>query len=102
LLESGRFSIITRRSQLFEEPEEIAAPLPDPVVDLYNNSGTHIAADNDWKDSQEVALEASGLSPSDSREAAIMSALAPGAYTAIVRSHDDTSGVALVEVYDLH
>jgi hypothetical protein len=80
----------------------IAAALQDPVLDLYNSSGTRIAADNDWKDSQEVAIEASGFSPSDSREAAIMSVLAPGAYTAIVRSHDDASGVALVEVYNLH
>ena len=102
MLEAGRLSIITRWSQLFEEPEEIAAPLPDPVLDLYNSSGTRIAADNDCKGSQEVAIEASGFSPSDSREVAIMSVLAPGAYTAIVRSHDDTSGVALVEVYDLH
>ena len=80
----------------------VAAALQDPVLDLYNGSGTRIAADNDWKDSEEVAIEASGLSPSDSREAAIVSVLPPGAYTAIVRSHDDTSGVALVEVYDLH
>ena len=80
----------------------IAAPLQDPVLDLYNSSGTRIATDDDWKDSQEVAIEASGFSPSDSREAAIVSVLAPGAYTAIVRSHDNTSGVALVEVYDLH
>ncbi len=79
----------------------IATPLQDPVLDLYNSSGTRIAADNDWKDSQEVAIEASGLSPRDSREAAIMSVLGPGTYTAIVRSHNDTSGVALVEVYDL-
>ena len=80
----------------------IAAPLQDPMLDLYNSSGTRIAADDDWKDSQEVAIEAAGLSPGDSREAAIVSVLAPGAYTAIVRSHDDRSGVALVEVYDLH
>jgi hypothetical protein len=76
----------------------VAAPLQDSVLDPYNSSGTRIAADNDWKDSQEVAIEASGFSPSDSREAAIVSVLAPGPYTAIVRSNDDTSGVALVEV----
>ena len=80
----------------------IAAPLQDPVLDLYNSRGTHIATDNDWKESQEVAIEASGFSPGDSHEAAIMSVLAPGAYTAIVRSHDNTSGVAFVEVYNLH
>lgn len=80
----------------------IAAPLQDPVLDLYNSSGKCIATNNNWKDSQEVAIEASGFSPSDSREAAIVSVLVPGAYTAIVRSNDNTSGVALVEVYNLH
>jgi hypothetical protein len=45
----------------------VAAPLQDPVLDPYNSSGTPIAADNDWKDSQEVAIKASGFSPSDSR-----------------------------------
>jgi hypothetical protein len=71
------------------------------VLDLYNSSGARIAEGNDWNDSQEVAIGASGFSPSDSREAVIMSVLAAGTYTAIVRSHDDTSGVALVEVYNL-
>jgi hypothetical protein len=72
------------------------------MLDLYNSSGTRIAEDNDWKESQEVAIEASGFSPSDSCEAAIMSVLAPGANTAIVRGIDDTIGVTLVEVYNLH
>ena len=72
------------------------------MLDLYNSSGARVAADNNWKDSQEVAIEASGFSPSDSREAAIVSVLAPGPYTAIVRGHDDASGIALVEVYNLH
>jgi hypothetical protein len=72
------------------------------MLDLYNSSGTRIAEDNDWKESQEVAIEASGFSPSDSREAAIMSVRAPGANTAIVRGIDDTIGVTLIEVYNLH
>jgi IgA Peptidase M64 len=79
----------------------IAAPLQDPVLDLYNSSGTRIATDNNWKDKQEVAIEASGFSPGDAREAAIASVLPPGAYTAIVRGNNNTSGVALVEVYNL-
>ena len=38
------------------------------------------------------------LAPTDP-EAAILTTLNPGLYTAIVRGKDDTTGVGLVEVY---
>ena len=41
-----------------------------------------------------------GLAPSDDRESAIAADLTPGAYTAIVRGKDNTSGVGLMEVYN--
>ena len=42
------------------------------------------------------------LAPSDERESAIEADLAPGAYTAIVRGLNDTTGIALVEVFNLN
>ena len=51
---------------------------------------------------QEAEIQASGIPPTNDLESAIMATLAPGAYTAIVRGNNDTSGVALVEVYDLN
>ena len=56
---------------------------------------------DDWKESQETEIEATGLAPSDDHESAILSTLAPGAYTAIVRGALGTTGVGLVEVYHL-
>jgi hypothetical protein len=50
---------------------------------------------------QEAAIIATGISPTNNLEAAIEVTLNRGSYTAIVRGKNNTSGVALVEVYDL-
>ena len=76
-------------------------PLQDPTLALHDGTGALIAANENWKDTQQTELEASGLAPNDDRESAIQIALGPGAYTAIVRGSGDTSGVALVEAYNL-
>jgi hypothetical protein len=41
-----------------------------------------------------------GLAPTDNRESAILATLIPGNYTAVVAGKN-TSGIAVVEVYDL-
>jgi len=64
-------------------------------------SGTLIASNNDWRDTQESAIIASELAPADDREAALLTTLPPGAYTAIVRGGSDDVGIGLVEIYDL-
>jgi hypothetical protein len=75
--------------------------LADPMLELHG-SGDFVPVTNDnWRDTQEAAIRATGIPPSDNLESAIDVTLAPGAYTAIVRGNGDTSGVALVEVYDL-
>ncbi len=79
----------------------IANPLQDPMLELHNSSGTIIASNDNWQDTQQAQIMASGLAPSDAHESAIFAALPAGAYTAIVRGVDDTTGVALVEVYSL-
>jgi hypothetical protein len=45
---------------------------------------------------------ATGLAPSYDAESAILRTLAPGNYTAVVRGKNNTTGVALVEVYSLN
>jgi hypothetical protein len=47
-------------------------------------------------------IQNSGHAPGDASESAIIVNLPPGNYTAIVRGVNNTTGVALVEVYDLH
>jgi len=68
---------------------------------LHDASGATIAFDDNWKDTQQAVIQATGLAPSDDRESAIVQTLAPATYTAIVRGSGGTSGVALVEAYDL-
>jgi hypothetical protein len=50
---------------------------------------------------QFAAIQGSGHAPIVATESAIIGNLPPGNYTAIVRGVNDTTGVALVEVYDL-
>ena len=79
----------------------VANPLQDPTLELRDNNGILLAANDDWKDSQQTALEASGLAPQNNAESAIVTRLGPGAYTAIVRGKSGSTGVGLVELYRL-
>jgi hypothetical protein len=51
-------------------------------MELYNASGQLIASNNDWKSSQQSAIEATGVVPHDERDAAILTTLPDGHYTA--------------------
>jgi hypothetical protein len=76
--------------------------LADPVLELHGPGAFAPITNNDWRQTQEAEVLAAGISPTDDRESAIVATLAPGAYTAIVMGNGNTSGVALVEVYDLN
>ena len=80
---------------------QVVGPLQDPTLELYDGSGNTLTTNDDWKETQQTEIEATGLAPSDDRESAILSTLAPGAYTAIVRGALNTTGVGLVEIYRL-
>ena len=77
----------------------VSNPLADPTLELHNSTGTLIASNDDWQDTQEDLIVASGLSPTDPNESAIYATLPSGNYTAVVRGPGDTTGTALVEVY---
>ena len=82
----------------------ITDALPDPVMELHG-PGTFATITNDnWRDDpvQEAAILATGIPPANNLEAAIDALLNPGAYTAIVKSTNNNTGVGLVEVYDLN
>lgn len=76
--------------------------LANPVLELHGPAGFVTIVNDNWKDDQENTIAATGLAPTNDLEAAIDATLAPGAYTAIVSGNGNTSGVALVEVYDLN
>ncbi|MBA3571100.1 MAG: Ig-like domain-containing protein [Pyrinomonadaceae bacterium] len=78
----------------------ISNPLQDPHLELHNQAGI-VASNEDWKDTQESEIVATGISPNDDKEAAIVTTLSPGAYTVILKQNDGGTGVGLVEAYDL-
>jgi len=79
----------------------IQNPISDPQLDLFDANGVKISSNNNWKDSQQVAIAGAGLAPSSDLESAILTDLAPGNYTAVVNSANGASGIALVEAYHL-
>jgi hypothetical protein len=75
--------------------------LSDPQLELFDAQGGRIATNDNWKDSQQAAIQATGAAPSDDAESAILADLNPGNYTAVVRGANGAIGVALVEAYHL-
>ena len=78
----------------------VSGVLADPVVGL-NGADGPIGSNDNWRDNQQAEIQASGVPPTDDRESAIVASLAPGNYTAVVEGKNQTTGVGLVEVYDL-
>lgn len=79
----------------------ISNPLLDPTLEVHNGNGDVVAFNNNWKDTQQADLQASGLQPKDDRESAVLRALPAGNYTAVMRGRDNTTGIGLIEVYQL-
>jgi hypothetical protein len=79
----------------------VPGALANPTLDLVTVSGTVIRSNDDWKTSQQTDIEAAGLGPAHEVEAALLETVPPGQYTAIVRGSGGTTGVGLVEVYDI-
>jgi hypothetical protein len=81
----------------------VPGALADPTLELYGQGGILVAQNDDWKTGPNMAeIQAAGLAPSDDKEAALLAVLPPGSYTVIVRGAGNTSGVGIVEAYDLN
>lgn len=74
--------------------------MQDPILELHDSNGATITNDN-WRSDQEAEIQQSGLAPTDDRESAIIRTVPAGSYTAIIRGANGTSGIGLIEVYDL-
>jgi hypothetical protein len=81
----------------------IVGAMQDPTLELRNGNGNIVGQNDGWRSDTTTAtnLTALGLQPHDDRESALLATISPGAYTGIVRGAGNTTGVALVEVYDL-
>jgi hypothetical protein len=78
----------------------VAGQLHDTVLDLHDQNGS-VLTNDDWRETQESDIKATTIPPTSDRESAIVATLVPGNYTAVVRGKNDTTGVALVEAYNL-
>ncbi len=79
----------------------IANTLPDPSLQVYRSVCSQTLTNDNWRDTQEAEIIATGRAPSNDLEAAIVADLFPGTYTAILSGTANTTGVGLVEIYDL-
>ncbi|PZR71842.1 MAG: hypothetical protein DLM73_14950 [Chthoniobacterales bacterium] len=79
----------------------LAGVLADPTLELRDGAGNLLATNDDWTNSAQTSEIAATIPPVNALESAIIATLGPGNYTAIVRSVDNSSGVGLVEVFDL-
>jgi len=79
----------------------IPDPLADPVMELHGPSGFATISNDNWRDTQEAEIMATGLAPTNDLESAIVATLDPGSYTVIVKGRNNGTGIALNEVYDL-
>jgi N-acetylneuraminic acid mutarotase len=84
----------------------VTGALANPTLELHDENGNAIAFNDDWKtrpdgSSQQAEIEATTIPPNNDLESALVANLAPGNYTAIVRGKSDTTGIALVEAYNL-
>ena len=76
--------------------------MSDPTLEMRDASGTLLSANDNWRSDQQNVIIDTGVAPTNDAESAIVTSLSPGPYTAIVRGANGTSGVAVVEVYQLN
>ena len=83
----------------------IAGKLADPTLELRDANGGLIRSNDNWRTGdQEADIIATTIPPTNDLESAIVATLPANnaSYTAIVRGVDNTTGIAVVEVYALN
>jgi formylglycine-generating enzyme required for sulfatase activity len=92
---------------------EVNGVLADPMLAVVDAAGTVLARNDDWGTPHDAAaLDASTMEATftqsgafafttGSKDAAAVISIAPGAYTIVVSGAGATTGIALVEVYDI-
>jgi hypothetical protein len=80
----------------------VPGALANPTLDLFQGS-TLLMNNDDWQTSpQQAEIANSGLAPTNPAEAAVIWTLLPGQnYTAVVRGINGTTGIGVVDAFDL-
>jgi len=98
---SGSTQVVVRGLGPTLTQHGVSGALADPVVTLVDQNGNVFRSNNNWKDTQQAAISATGKAPPNDLEAAILATVAPGNYTAILSGNGGGMGIGLVEVYKL-
>ena len=80
---------------------DVEGKLENPHLELYDGQGELVQSNDNWRSDQETEIIATTIPPTHELESAIVRDLTPALYTAIVSGVNETTGVALVEVYAL-
>ena len=88
----------------------VSGALADPTLELHDSTGAVVGQNDNWRTTQTGGVIAgeqfaqiytTGIPPTNNAESAIIATLDPGAYTAILAGANSSTGIGLVEVYDL-
>lgn len=79
----------------------VPGALANPILELHDSTGAVLTVNDNWKQTQEADIEATGLAPGFDLESAILVTLNAGSYTVVERGVAGGTGVGLVEIYDL-
>jgi hypothetical protein len=101
ILSNGATNVLLRAIGPELTASGVSNALQNPTLELRDGNGALIEANDDWKSDNQQAITATGAAPSDDRESAIVRTLSVGSYTALVRGQNNTTGIALVEIYRL-
>ena len=88
----------------------VPGALADPTLELRDNNRVVIASNDNWMTTiiggiitgdQVAEIQATTVPPTNGAESALIATLGPGVYTGQVRGANNTTGIGLVEVFDL-
>jgi spore coat protein A, manganese oxidase len=80
----------------------VSGTLTDPTLRLFNSSNAEIANNDNWQsDPGANEIQNAGLAPKFESESATVQTLSPGSYTVIVGGQNNSTGIAVVEAYDI-
>ncbi len=98
---SGSSSVLVRGLGPSLTESGIGNALANPTLELHDGNGALVTWNDNWRDGDQAAIEATGIPPTNDLESAVVTTLPAGQYTAIVAGYGGGIGVALVEVYRL-
>ena len=75
--------------------------LANPTLELRDGNGALLQQNDNWKEHQQAAIEGTGIPPKNDLESAILATLPAGSYTAIAAGQGGTTGLGLIEVYNI-